>query len=72
MFTLIDRKDVTSESVWFKIDAPDVANVCKAGQFVIIRTNDKGERIPLTISDWDVNEGWISVIFQKSGLALMS
>ncbi len=67
MFTLIDRKDVTSESVWFKIDAPDVARVCKAGQFVIIRANDKGERIPLTIADWDVNEGWITVIFQKVG-----
>lgn len=67
MFTLIDRKDVTSESVWFKIDAPDVARVCKAGQFVIIRANDKGERIPLTIADWDVKEGWITVIFQKVG-----
>ncbi|MBY8999516.1 MAG: sulfide/dihydroorotate dehydrogenase-like FAD/NAD-binding protein [Candidatus Heimdallarchaeota archaeon] len=67
MFTLIDRKDVTPESVWFKIKAPNVAKVCKAGQFVIIRANDRGERIPLTIADWDVEGGWISVIFQKVG-----
>ena len=67
MFTLIDRKDVTPESVWFKIQAPEVAKVCEAGQFVILRSNEKGERIPLTIADWDREEGWISVIFQKVG-----
>lgn len=67
MFTLIDRKNVTPESVWFKIDAPNVAKVCEAGQFVIIRAHEKGERIPLTIADWDRKEGWVSVIFQTVG-----
>ncbi|MCG3227060.1 MAG: sulfide/dihydroorotate dehydrogenase-like FAD/NAD-binding protein [Candidatus Heimdallarchaeota archaeon] len=67
MYTLIDRKDVTPESVWFKIKAPEIAETCKAGQFVMLRSNEKGERIPLTIADWDPEEGWISVIFQKAG-----
>ena len=67
MYRIVDRKDVTPESVWFKIDAPEIANVCKAGQFVILRSNEKGERIPLTVSDWNQDEGWITVIFQKVG-----
>ncbi len=67
MFPIIDRKEMTPESIWFKIQAPDVAKTCKAGQFVILRSNEKGERIPLTIADWNQNEGWISVIFQKVG-----
>ena len=67
MYLLIDRKDITPESVWFKIKAPDIAKTCKAGQFVILRSNEKAERIPLTIADWDPEEGWISVIFQKVG-----
>ena len=67
MYPIIGREDVTLESVWFKIEAPDVAKMCKAGQFVILRSDEKGERIPLTISDWDKDEGWISVIFQKVG-----
>ena len=67
MFQIIDKKDVTPESVWFKIDAPEIARVCRAGQFVILRSNEKGERIPLTVSDWNHDEGWITVIFQKVG-----
>ncbi|GAF76641.1 unnamed protein product [marine sediment metagenome] len=67
MYALVDRKDVTPESVWFKIEAPEIAETCKAGQFVILRSNEKGERIPLTIADWNPEEGWISVIFQKVG-----
>ncbi|MCG3220239.1 MAG: sulfide/dihydroorotate dehydrogenase-like FAD/NAD-binding protein [Candidatus Heimdallarchaeota archaeon] len=67
MYDLIDRKDVTPESVWFKIKAPEIAETCEAGQFIILRSNEKGERLPLTIADWDPEEGWISVIFQKVG-----
>ena len=67
MFLILEREDVTAESVWLKIKAPEVAKVCKAGQFVILRANEKGERIPLTIADWNKNEEWISVIFQKVG-----
>jgi ferredoxin--NADP+ reductase len=67
MYPLLARKDITPESVWFKIQAPAVAKVCKAGQFVILRGDEQGERIPLTISNWDRDEGWISVVFQKVG-----
>ncbi len=67
MFKILSREDVTTESVQFKIDAPDIANVCKAGQFVIILGRETSERIPLTICSWNKNEGWITVVFQKVG-----
>ena len=67
MYPIIDRKEMTPESIWLKIQAPEVAKTCKAGQFVILRSNEKGERIPLTLADWNQEEGWVSVIFQKVG-----
>ncbi len=51
----------------FLIEAPKIAKKRKAGQFVIIRINDYGERIPLTIADSDVNEGTITIIVQGIG-----
>jgi ferredoxin--NADP+ reductase len=51
----------------FKIKAPGVAKKAKAGQFVVIRINEQGERIPLTIADWDCEEGSVSVVFMEVG-----
>ena len=51
----------------FKIAAPDVAKKAQAGQFVVIRVNEKGERIPLTIADWDREEGSITIVFMEVG-----
>ena len=51
----------------FKIRAPAVARKAKAGQFVVIRIDEKGERIPLTIADWDVNEGSVTIVFMEVG-----
>lgn len=49
------------------IRAPDIAKVCKPGQFVIIRVNETGERIPLTIADFDRGKGDITVVYQEVG-----
>ena len=51
----------------FKVAAPDVAKKAQAGQFVVIRVNEKGERIPLTIADWDREEGSITIVFMEVG-----
>jgi len=51
----------------FKIDAPSVAKKAQAGQFVVIRIDEKGERIPLTIADWDREEGTITIVFMEVG-----
>jgi len=49
------------------IDAPKVAKSCKAGQFIILRINESGERIPLTIGDYDRGKGTVTIVFQEVG-----
>jgi len=49
------------------LEAPDIANSRKAGHFVIIRLDEKGERIPLTIADGDKDKGTITIVVQKVG-----
>ncbi len=52
-------------SMWVK--APYVAEAAQPGQFVILMIDEKGERIPLTIADYDRKEGWIQIVFQTVG-----
>jgi len=49
------------------MEAPRIARKAKAGQFVIIRVSEKGERIPLTIADFDRQAGTVSLVFQECG-----
>jgi len=51
----------------FKIEAPAVAKKAQPGQFVVIRIDEIGERIPLTIADWDEKEGSITIVFMEVG-----
>ena len=67
MFQII-RKEVLNPSVTLmEFDAPYIARKAKAGQFVIFRVDEFGERIPLTISDYDREKGTITLIFQIVG-----
>ncbi len=62
------HKEVLSETVKLMIvEAPLVARKAQAGQFVIVRNDEKGERIPLTIADYDAGQGTITIIFQEVG-----
>jgi len=66
----IVAKEVLSERVVkFEIEAPRIAKKRKAGHFVIIKIGDKGERIPLTISQGNVEKGTITLIVQKVGVS---
>jgi len=51
----------------FKIAAPAVAKKAQPGQFVVIRIDETGERIPLTIADWDQEEGSVTIVFMEVG-----
>ncbi len=65
----IIKKEFFSENVAkLIIDAPDIAKSRKAGHFVIIRLDEKGERIPLTIADGDPEKGTITLVVQKVGV----
>jgi len=67
MYPIVEKK-VLSENVKFlKIKAPLVAKKARPGQFIILRINEKGERIPLTIADSDSKEGTVTIIFLEVG-----
>lgn len=66
----IIRKEQFSEKVYlFEVEAPLIARSRKAGNFVIIRVGEKGERVPLTIADADIEKGTITIVVQKVGLS---
>ena len=62
----IIRKEQFSEKVFlFEVEAPLIAKSRKAGNFVIVRVGDNGERMPLTIADADVTKGTLSLLLCK-------
>lgn len=67
MYKIISAKFIAPEVKKFVIEAPKIARKRKAGQFVIIRINEVGERIPLTIADSDSEKGTITIIVQGVG-----
>ncbi len=67
MNTIIERKSLAPSVKMFRIFAPDIANKYKAGQFIILRVHESGERIPLTVAEVDKTQGMISIVFQEVG-----
>jgi ferredoxin--NADP+ reductase len=67
MYRVLAREDLTPEIHLFRVEAPEVAGKAQAGQFVMVRSDEKGERIPLTIADWDLEEGSVTVVFMEVG-----
>ena len=67
MFRIISRETLGTKIHLFKIEAPAIARKALAGQFVVIRIDERGERIPLTLADWDGKEGSVTVVFMEVG-----
>lgn len=67
MFKILAKKKLTDNIIQIVIEAPKVARKRKAGQFVMLRSDELGERIPLTISDSDPDAGTITIVFQTVG-----
>ncbi|MDR0927526.1 MAG: sulfide/dihydroorotate dehydrogenase-like FAD/NAD-binding protein [Ignavibacteria bacterium] len=67
MFKIVSTKSINTQVKQFEIEAPAIAKKRLAGQFVILRINDTGERIPVTIADSDVEKGTITIIVQGIG-----
>ena len=67
MSTILKKELLSPQVFRFRLDAPRIARKRKAGQFVILRANEEGERIPLTIANANAEEGWIEIIFQVVG-----
>src|SRR6056297_2546853 len=68
MFKIVKRETMADDTVILnEIEAPRIAAKAKPGQFVILKANETGERIPLTISDLDTQKGTIEVIYMVVG-----
>ena len=67
MYKILQKQDLVPQIHLFKVAAPAVAKKAQAGQFVVIRIDEKGERIPLTLADWDEKEGSITIVFMEVG-----
>lgn len=67
MYTIVDYKHLGGLTHEMSIEATQLAKKAQAGQFLIIRMNDEGERIPLTIADADPDKGTITIVFQAIG-----
>lgn len=67
MYPIVKKKVLAKNIKLLEIKAPDVARKAQAGQFIILRIDEPGERIPLTIADFDRERGTIATIFQEVG-----
>ena len=67
MYKILKKRTLNEQVKLMVIEAPLVAQKAEAGQFIILRVNEQGERIPLTIADYDRDAGTITIIFQEVG-----
>ncbi len=71
MYEILHKETLSDVNKLMVVAAPDVARKARAGQFVIVRIDEQGERIPLTVADYDRDAGTITIIFQEVGKSTM-
>ena len=69
MFTILEKRLLAENIYLMKVEAPRVAHAALPGQFVIVRADALGERIPLTIADYDTEEGSVTIVIQTLGVS---
>lgn len=67
MFKILKKKELSDVVTLFEIEAKDIAKKAKAGNFFVLKIHEQGERIPLTIADFDRERGTLTTVFQKVG-----
>ncbi|MDH5443045.1 MAG: sulfide/dihydroorotate dehydrogenase-like FAD/NAD-binding protein [Candidatus Hadarchaeaceae archaeon] len=67
MYRIITKREIASNIISLKVSAPLIAKKVKPGQFIILLADEKGERIPVTIADYNRENGWIRIVFQVVG-----
>jgi NAD(P)H-flavin reductase len=68
MFEILEKERISSGVNRMVISAPEIARAHRPGQFIILRTHEDGERIPLTVADKDVEKGTITLVWQEVGV----
>ena len=71
MYKILKAEKLADKIYLMDVEAPRVAKHCEPGQFVIVKMDEKGERIPLTICDYDREAGTITIVFQEIGASTM-
>ncbi len=69
MYKILEAKELTTNIFLMVVEAGRVAKSCQPGQFIIVRMDEDGERIPLTICDYDIEKGTVTIVFQIVGAA---
>ena len=69
MYEVLKKVELAPKIKLVKINAPEVARKARPGQFVILRIDEKGERIPLTLAEWEPKKGTITLIFLEVGVS---
>ena len=69
MFKITEKENLNKDIVRIKVEATLIAQKARAGQFVVVIVDEKGERLPLTLAGWDKDKGTINLIFQKAGFS---
>ncbi|MDD4894064.1 MAG: sulfide/dihydroorotate dehydrogenase-like FAD/NAD-binding protein [Candidatus Omnitrophica bacterium] len=69
MFKIIHKEELNKDTTGIIIEAGQIADKARAGQFVAVIVDENGERIPLTLADWDKDKGTITLIFQRVGFS---
>ena len=72
MFNILYADKLAPNIYRMVVEAPRVAKHCQPGQFIIVKENETGERIPLTICDYDHEKGTITIVFQPAGASTQS
>ena len=67
MYSILLKEDLVPNIHLLKIDAPAIAKKAQPGHFVVLRVDDSGERVPMTIADWNSEEGSITIVFVEVG-----
>jgi ferredoxin--NADP+ reductase len=71
MYRILKREVLVPNTVYLKVEAPEIARKARPGQFVILRVDEVGERFPLSLTGWDRNEGTVEVLFLIMGRSTM-
>ena len=72
MYKIVRKKELNPTVTLMEVEAPFVAKKAKAGQFIIFRIDEQGERVPLTIAGYDREKGTVTIIFQKVGFSTIA
>ena len=67
MYKIVKREEYSPVTYMWEVEAPDVAKAAQPGHFVMVKHGEQGERIPLTVADFDRDKGTITLVIQAIG-----